>query len=47
MENLLVTWLNPINLGVFILCAAAAIWLLSHTGTMYRDENKDRQISKQ
>jgi hypothetical protein len=41
MENILALWLNPINLGIFVLCGAAAIWLLSHIGTMYRDQNRN------
>jgi len=29
--TLALAWLNPINLGVFLLCLAAALWILSRT----------------
>ncbi len=38
MTTLLQLWLNPINLGIFILCACAGIWILSKCGPNYRDK---------
>ena len=29
------TWLNPINLGFFLVCAACAVWVVSRSGDSY------------
>ncbi len=38
METLIQLWLNPINLGVFFLCLAVGIWILSKSDPTYRDK---------
>ncbi len=38
MENLIATWLNPINLGILFLCICAGIWILAHSAPQYRDK---------
>lgn len=38
LAGLAVIWLNPINLGIFFLCTAGAIWLLNRTGVDWRDK---------
>ncbi len=35
MEALIQQWLNPINLGIFLLCAATSVWILSRCGVGY------------
>jgi len=38
MENLLATWLHPINLGILWLCITAGIWILAHSAPNWRDK---------
>lgn len=38
VAGLVLIWLNPINLGIFLLCAAGSIWILSRTGGDWRDK---------
>ena len=35
---MLLLWLNPINLGIFLVCFGVFIWLASRTG--YHDDRK-------
>lgn len=38
MSPLLLTWLNPINLGILFLCLCGGLWLLSHTDPSRHDK---------
>ena len=38
MQNLILIWLNPINLGILFLCLCAGIWILSHSAPNYKDK---------
>ena len=38
MENILEMWLNPINLGIYLLCMSNGIWILAHSAPNYKDK---------
>jgi hypothetical protein len=38
MEKYLLLWLNPVNLGILILCICAGLWLLAHCAPDYREK---------
>ena len=38
MDKIIAMWLNPVNLGIFFLCVAGAIWILAHSDPTHRDK---------
>jgi len=37
MQNILLLWLNPLDLGIFFLCLCAGVWVLAHSAPASKD----------
>ncbi len=36
LGELVKTWLNPVNLGAFLVLSAAAVWIISRSNDQYK-----------
>ena len=38
MEKIIEMWLNPVNLGILLLCLATGVWILAHSAHEQKDK---------